>query len=106
MLRSFAALAILAGVSVPAAAATYSATVSTSAPSRIPARDLLWSCGSGVCTGATANSRPVVLCQGLAKKAGRIESFTVDGRPIALAELDSCNASAKPDRNTAVATIR
>ncbi len=106
MVRSLAALAALSLASVPAAAATYSASPASPSQARIAARDILWTCGADGCTGTTQNSRPVVLCEGLAKKAGRIESFSVDGRQIAPGELDRCNASAKPDRNTAVATAR
>jgi hypothetical protein len=106
MLRQIAALAVLSCVSFPAAAANYSARPEAPAPTRIAARDLLWSCGPDACTGSTSNSRPVVLCEGLAKKAGHLLSFTVDGQPIASADLDRCNASARPGPATAVATAR
>ena len=104
MLRPLLAVSAIALVAAPAAAATYSATTSASAPAKIAARDILWTCASGACTGATQNSRPLVLCQGLAKQAGRIESFGVNGRPIGADELARCNASARRgDRNSAVA---
>ena len=105
MFRSLAALTALS-LAVPAAAATYTASPASPSQARIAARDILWTCGADGCTGSTQNSRPVVLCEGLAKKAGRIESFAVNGQPIAAADLDRCNASAKADRNTAVATAR
>ena len=96
MLRPILGLAAFVLVASPASAATYSAKTSTPAPSdRIAARDILWTCGSGTCTGSTLNSRPVVLCQGLAKEAGQIESFAVDGRELSAAELQRCNASAR-----------
>ena len=106
MLRQIAALVALSLASAPAAAAYYSARPEAPAPARIAARDLLWTCGPDACTGSTANSRPVVLCEGLAKQAGRLLSFAVDGRQIAPADLDRCNASAKPAPATAVATAR
>jgi hypothetical protein len=45
----------------------------------------------------------VVLCQSLAKHAGRVESFLVDGRAFTPAELDRCNASAKSQPAQALA---
>jgi hypothetical protein len=102
-LFAFAALSLAAS---PVAAATYSAKTSSPAPAqRIAARDILWTCSSGACTGSTPNSRPVVLCQGLAKEAGRIESFAVDGREISAAELQRCNASVR-ETSSAVANAR
>lgn len=107
MLRPFLSIAALAFIAAPAAAATYNARPATPAPAeRIAARDILWTCASGTCTGSTLNSRPLVLCQALAKKTGPIDSFTVDGRAIAAEELARCNASAKANGNEAVAQAR
>ena len=79
----------------PAAAATYSATTAVPASGRFITRDITWNCGGAACQGATDESRPVVLCESLAKRAGHIDSFIVDGRAIAPAELQKCNTSAK-----------
>lgn len=79
----------------PAAAANYSATLLTPSTGKFIARDITWNCGAAACQGATAESRPLVLCQSLAKHAGKVESFLVDGRAFTPAELDRCNASAK-----------
>ena len=107
MFRPLVAFTALAFAAVPASAATSSATTSGSPEARIAARDILWSCNSGTCTGSTGNSRPLVLCQGLAKQAGRIDSFNVNGRTIATDELARCNAVVKADgRNSAVANAR
>ena len=84
----------LAAVLLPAAAsaATYSAKpVAPVAAKRIVVRDISWACGPAACQGATEYGRPLVLCQGLAKRAGRLESFIVDGRALSIAELDECN---------------
>ena len=106
MFRPIFALAAFALAAAPAAAATYSAKTSAPAPAeRLAARDILWTCVSGACTGSTPNSRPVVLCQSLAKVAGRIDSFLVDGREISAADLQSCNASAR-ETSSAVANAR
>src|SRR5690349_3603233 len=96
MIRSFTFLIALVLAAAPAAAANYSATLAKPTTGRFIARDISWSCGPAACHGATEESRPAVLCQSLAKRAGRVESFLVDGRAFAPAELDRCNASAKP----------
>ena len=87
--------AIAAGVSAPALASSYSANLAAPASVRIIARDIVWNCGPAACQGATDNGRPVVLCQSLAKKAGRVDSFLVDGRSLTAAELEQCNTLAK-----------
>jgi len=107
MLRSALTLAAVAMLAAPAAAATYSAKLAAPPQaSRIAVSDLLWTCGEQDCVGSTKTSRPLVLCQGLAKKAGRIDAFTVDGRDIAAAERERCNASARASTPQAVATAR
>jgi hypothetical protein len=103
MFRSLTALSVIALGSVPVSAATYSAKLSVPTTQRIIARDISWSCGSDACQGATQESRPVVLCQGLAKRAGRVDTFLVDGRAFTPAELDKCNASAKAASDQKVA---
>jgi hypothetical protein len=80
----------------PAAAASYSATLSQPTTNRFIARDIVWSCGLSACQGATENGRPVVLCQSLAKRAGHVDAFLVDGRTLPATDLERCNASAKP----------
>ena len=87
----------------PAAAASYSAKPAVPTSERFIARDITWTCGQAACQGATAESRPAVLCQSLAKRAGRIESFIVDGRAFSAAELDKCNTAAKATAVSAAA---
>ncbi|HEX3678016.1 MAG TPA: hypothetical protein VHU79_11585 [Sphingomicrobium sp.] len=79
----------------PAAASTYAATPAVPATGRFITGDITWNCGAAACQGATDESRPVVLCESLAKRMGRIDSFIVDGRAFSPAELERCNASAK-----------
>ena len=80
----------------PAFAGDYSAKPATTpVTARIIARDISWACGTAACQGNTAESRPAVLCQGLAKRAGRLDSFIADGRAFSAAELAKCNLSAK-----------
>ena len=103
MFRPLLALATTLVAAAPAAAATYSAKPTVPTSQRIIVRDITWQCGPAACQGSTAESRPAVLCQALAKRAGRIESFVVDGRAFSSAELDRCNASAKPAPTSALA---
>ena len=103
MLRPAFLLSAFAMIASPAAAASYSATLSVPANGRIVARDINWACSAGACNGATAESRPSVLCQALAKQAGRIDGFSVDGRAFGEAELAKCNASARPEAGKAIA---
>ena len=101
MTRSaFFVLIGLISAAAPAAGATYSATTAVPVSGRFITRDIIWNCGAAACQGATDESRPVVLCESLAKRAGRIDSFIVDGRAFAPAELEKCNSSAKaqPER--------
>ena len=79
----------------PAVAGNYSAKPINPSNGRIIARDISWSCGADACQGSTEESRPAVLCQGLAKRAGKLSSFVANGRAFDVAELAKCNASAK-----------
>ena len=94
----FASLIVAAAafVAAPVCAATYSAKPAAQPEaSRIIASDISWTCGPDACLGSTEGSRPAVLCQDLAKRAGRLESFIANGRAFGNAELAKCNLSAK-----------
>ena len=96
--------AAAAFVGTPAMAATYSAKPATQPEaSRIIARDISWACGPDACQGSTEESRPAVLCQGLAKRAGQLTNFVANGRAFGEAELAKCNAFAKDGATSAPA---
>jgi hypothetical protein len=95
IIRPIVLLSMTAALAAPAAAATYSAKLTSPTNGRIIARDINWACAGNSCLGATAESRPAVLCQALAKKAGKVENFLVDGRAFNDAELGRCNAAIK-----------
>jgi len=97
MIRSLLSASLVLALAAPAAAASYSAKLAAPTAQRIIARDITWQCGADACQGSTAESRPVVLCESLAKRAGKVDSFLVDGRAFNDAELATCNASAKAD---------
>ena len=103
MLRSVLAFSAFALTAASAAASNYSAKPAVPTSGRFIARDIVWNCGPAACQGATDESRPLVLCQSLAKRAGRIDSFVVDGRELSAPELDRCNASAKAPQTSALA---
>lgn len=104
MIRSASFLIGLAVAAAPAVASNYSATLASPTTGRLIARDISWNCGAAACQGATAESRPLVLCQSLAKRAGHVDRFLVDGRAFTPAELERCNASAKPAAGKALAS--
>ena len=95
MLRPTLFLSAMILGAAPAIASSYSAQLASAPGGRVVARDIAWNCAGSACTGATAESRPAVLCQALAKRAGRVERFAVDGQAFSAAELELCNASVK-----------
>jgi hypothetical protein len=103
MFRPLFAIAAMALTAAPATAASYSATLAVPTTVRFIARDISWNCGPAECQGATDLSRPVVLCQSLARRAGRVDSFLADGRALSAAELERCNASARTAPASAIA---
>ena len=94
--RLLCGLAAILLLPATAAAATYSAKPTTPVTAkRIVARDINWACSPAACQGSTLESRPLVLCQALAKQAGPLENFIVNGSALPVAELDKCNRAAR-----------
>lgn len=103
MSRTFVLLAALA-IAAPASAATYAGKPATAgAETKFVGRDIVWTLSGGSYLGRTQESRPLVLCQSLAKRAGRLESFTVNGQAFAEADLAKCNAVAPQASGPALA---
>jgi hypothetical protein len=95
MTRTAALLSASLLVAAPAVAGTYAAKpIQTPASAKIVGKDISWACGANGCLGTTETGRPLVICQDLAKRADRLESFVVDGRALSTADLDKCNAKA------------
>ena len=106
MTRTFALLAAFA-LAAPASAASYTGKLTSPATAtRIVARDIVWNCGADSCRGSTDESRPQVLCQSLAKQAGTLESFAVDGQAMAATDLAKCNAAAPQGSQPALAQAK
>lgn len=92
------ALLSLAFISTPAFAAGGFQAQTTTAPSpaRFVARDSIWRCTDTDCasTNRTA-TRPALVCSALARHAGALRSFAVDGRPFDARQLENCNGRAR-----------
>jgi hypothetical protein len=95
MLRPILTFSAFLLTAAPAAASAYSASLATPTNDRIIGRDIVWNCGGGACQGATDESRPAVICQSLARQAGKVGNFAADGRAFTSGELDKCNSAAK-----------
>jgi hypothetical protein len=103
MLRLMLTFCALLIVATPAAASSYSAKLTTPASQRIIGHDIVWTCGHDACQGATDESRPAVICQSLARSAGKVDSFFADSRAFTPAELAKCNAAANVETGQAIA---
>lgn len=90
------AAALISLAPVAASAANYAAIpIVPTAPARINASDIVWGCGAAACLGNSMESRPLVLCQDLASRVGKLSNFVVDGRGFTPDQLDRCNAKAR-----------
>jgi hypothetical protein len=96
MNRVAAFIAAASFLAAPAFAANYSAKPAAApATAKIIGKDISWTRTGDTYRGSTDSSRPVILCQDLAKHAGRIESFAADGRELSADQLAKCNTAAK-----------
>jgi hypothetical protein len=106
MNRAAAFIAAASFLAAPAFAATYSAKpAAVPATAKIIGKDISWSCAGATCRGSTEASRPVILCQDLAKHAGRIESFVADGKALSAEQLAKCNTAAKDGQTAELAKV-
>lgn len=80
-----------------AASRGYSAQLSApAAATRMIAHDTVWSCDGAACKSASeSSSRAEIVCAALAKKAGRLESFSANGTSFDAAKLEKCNSRAR-----------
>ena len=96
MNRAAAFIAAASFLAAPAVAATYSAKPATApASAKIIGKDISWARDGDSYRGSTEASRPLILCQDLAKRAGRLESFMADGQALPADQLAKCNTAAK-----------
>jgi hypothetical protein len=103
-MKRVAAFIAAAALAAPAVAGTYSAKLAAAPSSaKIIGKDVSWNCSADSCRGSTESSRPVVICEDLAKRAGRLESFAADGKQLSAEQLAKCNSAAKDDAVPALA---
>ena len=100
----FASILATAFLAAPALGGTYVATpIKGGQPAQVVTRDLAWNLKGATFIGRTDESRPLVLCQALAKKVGALSNFTVDGRALGAADLAKCNGRATGGQAIAIA---
>ena len=101
-----AAFIAVATFAAPALAGTYSAKPAAApATAKIIGKDISWTCTADGCRGSTEASRPVIICEDLAKRAGRIESFSANGKALSAEQLAKCNSAAKESPAPALAKV-
>ena len=105
-MNRLAAFIVAATLAAPAVAGTYSAKpIAAPATAKIIGKDISWSRDGDTYRGSTEASRPLILCQDLAKRAGRIESFVADGKALSDEQLAKCNTAAKAGNSSELARV-
>jgi hypothetical protein len=92
-----AALIPLAFLAAPAFAAGHfdAQPLVRPAHERFVAGDNAWRCGEAGCTSARSSTRPALVCASLAREAGALRSFSVQGRAFSDEQLAACNGRAR-----------
>lgn len=87
------ALTAFSGTTATAAGpAFYRAELSAPpAKARFVASDLAWNCNGSTCTAIKGTKRPAKVCAAVAKEAGAVVAFHVDGAELDAATLAKCN---------------
>ncbi|WP_374407589.1 hypothetical protein [Pelagerythrobacter sp.] len=52
-----------------------------------------WQCQGTTCVAAKSNSRPLVICQRVARELGEVTGFTAKGEAFAAEDLARCNGN-------------
>ncbi|MEA3060228.1 MAG: hypothetical protein QOJ94_9 [Sphingomonadales bacterium] len=97
MARNFLALAaLIAAAPAQAAAPHYAAELAQARPAaeRLVAHDIAWRCSGTGCVAGRSDSRPLTDCMALARQAGALKSFAVEGAALPPDQLEKCNAAA------------
>ena len=106
MNRAAAFIAAASFLAAPAFAATYSAKPAAApASAKIIGKDISWTWNRQAFVGSTDASRPLVLCQDLAKRTGPLESFAADGKTLSADQLAKCNTAAKEGGTAQLAKV-
>lgn len=65
---------------------------------RLVAHGLLWRCVEDQCTAQAGNSRPLIVCQALAKTAGPVSQFGSGATMLDTEQLARCNGTRSTER--------
>lgn len=101
-MKTVPALLTLAALFAPVGAVAqtsgyYVATpVATPGKPEVITRSTLWRSHGPVYVASRAPERPAILCSLLARQAGALSSFLVDGNPLDADKLAQCNAKVTP----------
>jgi hypothetical protein len=98
MVKSFLVLAALvAAAPAQAAAPHYAAELAQARPAaeRLVVHDIAWRCAGAGCVAGRSDSRPLTDCMALARQAGALKSFAVEGAALPPDQLEKCNAVAR-----------
>lgn len=87
--------ALAAATPALAVAPTIEARLDAPAAQRIITRSGSWACQEDGCITRNAESRPAIMCELLAKEAGTIAAFSVDGAAFDEKRLSKCNKKAR-----------
>ena len=90
---SGALLSLTTGTASAAAPARYSASLMTALiePKQAIIAEALWKCAGDSCTAQDLGSRPVLVCQQVARKFGPVSAFTSVSGAFSADELAKCN---------------
>jgi len=97
------ALCIASGAqAAPGTPAGHSATLeSPVSADNLTAHGLLWRCAGAQCVATASNSRPVVVCQALAREAGPMIAFSAGGELLSAEQMARCNSASDREHRTA-----
>lgn len=74
----------------------YSATLAQpAAKSSLVTRNTIWKCDGATCVAAKNGARPQIMCELVAREAGALQAFVVEGNAFDAAALEKCNARAR-----------
>jgi hypothetical protein len=95
--RLFPLVALLAAAPAQAGAPHYVAEIAQGrAPAeRMVVHEIAWRCAGGACVAGRSDSRPLTDCMALARQAGALKSFAVEGSALPADQLEKCNAAAR-----------
>jgi hypothetical protein len=90
------ALILAATPAVAQANGYYSATLAQPAEkTSLVTRNTIWKCNGTTCVAPKNGARPQIMCELVAREAGALQAFTVEGDAFDAAALEKCNARAR-----------